>query len=49
MFGGMFVVVGLHMSIAEEHVTDEMTRDMPFELVDETIELVIQYLGQVWM
>lgn len=30
-------------------MTDEMTRDMPFELVDETIELVIQYLGKVML
>eukprot|EP00434_Breviolum_minutum_P008546 symbB.v1.2.007538.t2/scaffold464.1/size201063/7 len=28
---------------ALEHVTDEMTRDAAFELVDEAIELVIQY------
>lgn len=29
----------------QEHVTDEMTRDAAFELVDEAIELVIQRLG----
>ena len=27
---------------SQEHVTDEMTRDAAFELVDEAIELVIQ-------
>ena len=29
-------------AVCQDHVTDEITRDYAFELVDEAIELVIQ-------